>query len=210
MERRQFFERTGKGVLGLAIVRAAAIGSVAFLAIGCKITLADVLTWVNDGAGGISTIIGLLVSAGVLACATCSVIANAAVAAIAAIGTAIQAYENAPASGKATLLGKIQTAIQAAITAATEFFKSVAIPGGTLADTILSLAGLILSALTGYLQDFFPTALGTVRSFHLGSNAAVSSPVAISVTPKSMSLRQYNAAWNAIVKQAGYPEAVRH
>ena len=202
--RRQFFEVASKGVLGVAILRAAAIGGVAFLAVGCKVTLSDVLNWVNDGAGGVSTIIGLLVSAGVLACATCSVLANAAVAAVAAIGTAIQAYENAPAASKATLLGKIETAIQSAITAATEFFHSVSIPGSGLANTILSLAGLILSALTGYLQNFFPHALGTTRAFRLGTSSA------ISVTPKSLTLKEYNSTWNAIVTQAGYPEAVRH
>jgi hypothetical protein len=203
MNRRQFFEVSGKGVLGTALLAATA-GS-AFYLTGCAVTLDDVIAWTDMGSAAIETVMGLLGTIG-LVCAACSVAAPIVIAAIHAIASAIRDWKNAPADQKSTFWGKIQTAINVAITEARNFFASVNIPGANaIANTVLGIASLVLSALTGFIAKFFPTALtaALAQKYMLGSTV-------IPVKATFMSSGDFKKQFNALVTGGGHPEFAIH
>ena len=204
LSRRQFIEKSGQGVIGTALTLATAGGSM-FVLEGCAFSIQSVLNWTKVGSGTIGSIVNLLVGAGILVCATCSVLANAAMAAITAIGTAVQNYINADPAGKTTLLGKIQTALQAGLAASTAFFESLSIPGQSLASLIVGLAGLVLNAIAGFIgQIGVPAAMYAIaRTTRVGAQS-------INVTPTVMSEKQFRSAVNKLLVQYGYPQEVLH
>lgn len=204
MNRRQFLEKSGQGAIGTALTIATAGGSM-FVLEGCAFSMASVLAWTKVGNGTIGSIVNLLVGAGILACATCSLLANAAMAAITAIGAAVQNYDNADPANKTTLLGKIQTALQAGLAASTAFFESLSIPGQSLASLIVGLAGLVLNAIAGFIgQVGTPAALSAVvRSVKVAAQSVI-------VTPTVMSAKQFQSAINKLFVQYGYPQEVLH
>lgn len=202
MNRRQFLEKSGHGALGTAVVVATAGGSM-FVLEGCAFSMASVLAWTKVGNGTIGSIVNLLVGAGILACATCSVLANAAMAAITAIGAAVQNYQNADPTTKTSLLGKIQTALQAGLAASTAFFESLSIPGQSLASLIVGLAGLVLNAIAGFIGQVGTPAVAMARSVKVAAQS-------VAVTPVVMSAKQFQSAVNKLLVQYGYPQEVLH
>ena len=202
VSRRQFFEVSSKGVIGIALA-----GAVATSMSGCAFNVQDILNWIPTATASISSILSLLVGAGVLACATCSVLANVALAAITAVGTAVQAYLNAPAANKTTLLGKIQTALQAALTASGQFFESVNVPDQKLFSLIIGIASLVLSAISGFIGQIGgnPPVQATLKM----TGAGVTQGVAYS--PKVYtSTRSYKADFNKLATEYGHAELVMH
>jgi hypothetical protein len=197
LSRRQFFEVSAKGTLGTAIL-AAEVGGAAYLLSGCSFNISSILAWVPTATSSISSILTLLVGAGALACLTCSVLANIALAAISAVGTAVQAYQNAPAASKATLLGKIQTGLQAALTASGSFFESANVPDQKLFALIVGIAGLVLSAISGFIAQ-----VGGVTpvpaTFRLSRQT-------IPYSPKVYTLRGYKSDFNKLVKSYDHAE----
>lgn len=202
MNRRQFLEKSGHGSLGTAVVVATAGGSM-FVLEGCAFSMASVLAWTKVGNGTIGSIVNLLVGAGILACATCSVLANAAMAAITAIGAAVQNYQNADPTNKTSLLGKIQTALQSGLAASTAFFESLSIPGQSLASLIVGLAGLVLNAIAGFIGQVGTPAVAMARSVKVAAQS-------VAVTPVVMSAKQFQSAVNKLLVQYGYPQEVLH
>jgi hypothetical protein len=202
--RRQFFEKAKMGVIGLAIARASAVGGAALLMTSCSVEQ-DILNWVPIGTNAITTIITLLVNAGILACITCSVVATAAVAAMNAIADAIRQYMAAPAADKTTVLAKVILVMQDAVKAAMAFFQSVTIPGGnTLATTIAGLVSMILDALTGWIQQLHPTTPTPApavipKSVKFGEKT-------LDIHPTPMKAAAFKSKWNAALAQAGHQE----
>lgn len=198
VDRRQFFEVGSKGVIGLALA-----GAVATSLSGCSFNIQDILNWVPTATQSISSILSLLVSAGVLACMTCSALANVALAAITAIGTAVQAYLNAPAADKTTLLGKIQTALQAALTASSAFFQTINVPDQKLFTLIIGIASLVLSAISGFI--------GQVGGTTPSSAMVMANATPITYKPKVYtSTRSYKSDFNKLVAGAGHAELAMH
>ena len=202
MNRRQFIERSSSGVLGTALLYATA-GTSAFLVTGCGFSVQSIENWVTVGNGTIGSIVNLLVGAGILACATCSALANAAMAAITAIGTAVQNYLNADPAGKTTLIGKIQTALQAGLAAATTFFESLSLPGQGILSLVTGLAGLVLNAIAGFISQVgTPSATAALRHEYKVAGQSVS------VTPTVYSAKNFKSAVNKLLVQYGHPEEV--
>lgn len=204
MDRRQFFEVSSKGVLGTALVRAVAVGSVAYLVAGCNIEQ-DILDWVKIGGPAIGTILQLLVGAGIIACLTCSVLANTVVAAISAIGTAVQNWMNAPAANKQTFLGKITTALQAALSAATTFFESVAIPDQKLATLIEGLVSLIVNALSGFIGQLGGTSAAASAKKEVKLQAKT-----IPIVPVVLKASTFKSRFNNLLIEYQHPEVILH
>ena len=204
MDRRQFFEVSSKGVLGTALVRAVAVGSVAYLVVGCNVEQ-DILDWVKIGGPAIGTILQLLVGAGIIACLTCSASANIAVAAINAIATAVQNWMNAPPASKATLLGKIVTALQDALSAAITFFESVAIPDQKLATLIEGLVSLIVNALSGFIGQLGGTTAAASAKREVKLRART-----IPVVPVVMKAGTFKTRFNALLTEYQHTEALLH
>lgn len=205
LSRRQFTGHLVKGAFGVAVLAAEA-GGAAFLLTGCSFNLNSILAWVPTATSSISSILTLLVGAGALACMTCSVLANIALAAISAIGTAVQAYENAPVADKATLLGKIQTALQAAMTASGAFFESANVPDQKTFSLIVGIAGLVLSAISGFIAQ-------VGGSTPVPAIFKVSTPTTtqtIPYSPKVYTLRTYKGSFNKLVTGYGHTELVMH
>jgi hypothetical protein len=206
--RRQFFEISGKGVLGLAVTRALVVGGAAFVVVGCGFNIAEIGTWVTVGNGAIGSVLNLLVGAGILACVTCSVLANAAEAAITAIGVAVTNWQNAPATDKQTTLEKIQLALQVGLEAATAFFQSFSIPGGSsIISLVLGIAGLVLNAIAGFISQVglppAPAAKPMLHEYEVAGNK-------VQVTPTLMTANQAKSALNKLLVQYGHPELVLH
>lgn len=197
--RRRFLTVSGKGVLGAALLAAEA-STAGFLLTGCAVTIDDVVNWTNAGASAIEGVLTLLTMAGVV-CAVCAVAAPIAEAAIHAIAGAIQEWEAAPAAQKATTWDKVKLAMQVAIDQVKAFFAGVNIPVNPIVSTILSIASLVLSTLSGFLAQFFPTLSLSLAEAKLGATP-------IPVTPKSMSHKDFAKAFNAITASAGYPKVV--
>jgi hypothetical protein len=196
INRREF---TGHLVKGAAVV---AIGSEGFLLTGCAgFTVQSVLDWVKIASGSIGGVINLLIGAGILACATCSVLANVALAAITAVGTAVQNYLNAPAADKATLKGKIITALHAAFAAAASSFQSVQVIPGNILTLVTGLAGLVIDAIAGFITALGGTAL---KSFSLAANSI---PVTPHIYAKASDFRD---DCNKLFVQYRHPEEVLH
>jgi hypothetical protein len=198
--RRRFLVVSGKGVLTAALLTAE-VSTAGFLLTGCAITLDDIKNWTQEAADALGTVMTLLGAVGI-ACAACLIALPVAIAAINAIAGAITAYENAPAADKATLWGKILTALQAAFDQVTAFFQTANIPGASIANMIVNIASLVLSAITGFIQKFFPNAAAWFKA----KKAALGSGQAIPIIAKQYNPDQFKSAFNAIVVAGGHPE----
>lgn len=201
MNRRQFFEVSGKGTLGTALL-AAEVTTAGFFLSGCAVTLDDVINWTNIGAGAVQSVLTILSIAGI-ACAPCVVAAPIAIAAIHAIAGAIQEWKAADPTQKATLWEKVKLVMQVAVDQAKAFFASVVIPGGTVATTILNIASLVVNTILGFIQQFFPT-----LSANLKAEYKVGAATNIPVAPKSLSVNDFKRQLNAILTAGGYPQLV--
>lgn len=203
LNRRQFCEVSGKGAIGLAIARATAIGATPFLLAGCGITITDVMNWTQIGAGAISTVMTLLGGIAGFACAACIVAANVATTAINAIAGAITEWQNAPATDKATLWGKIHTALVAAFDQVTAFFNGINLTANPLVKTIISIASLVFSALSGFITKFFPTVALSLNQRQPKMGAEI-----IPFSPKEYKPNDFKKALNNILISGGHSELV--
>ena len=201
LDRRQFFEISSKGALGVALL-AAEVTATGFLITGCgAITLQDVINWTNIGAAAVQTALTILSIAGVV-CAACAVAAPIVIAAIHAIASAVQEWESADPTQKATLWDKVKLAMQTAIDQAKAFFANVSVPGGTVATTILGIAGLIINTILGFIQHFFPTLSASLKvEYKVGT-------MLIPIAPKELKPGDFKKQFNSIVTAGGYPKLV--
>ena len=194
--RREFIGHLATGAAFVALG-----GSTIFMLDGCAFNIQTVLAWVPTATNAIGNVLTLLAGAGIIACVTCSALANVALAAITAVGNAVTAYLNAPATNKTTLLGKIQTALQAALSASTAFFESLTIPDQNIFNLIVGIASLVLSAISGFIGQ-------------LGGGTPVAASVrmaqkSVSYSPKVYtSVSAFKGDLNKLYTSYGHPEFV--
>lgn len=201
MNRRQFLENGSKGSIGIALLTAEA-SAAGFLLSGCAITLADVITWTNIGAGAIQAALTVLSIAGVV-CAVCAVAAPIAQAAIHAIASAIQEWQAADPTQKATLWEKVKLAMQVAIDQAKAFFAGITGTTGAAATAIIGIASLIINTILGFIQQFFPqlSTAAMAAKYSVGATP-------ITVAPKSLSAKAFKSQINALLKANGFATVV--
>ena len=205
LSRRQFFEVSGKGVIGLAIAEATLAGGAAFVLVGCNITIQDVANWTNMGADALGTVLTVLGALGIV-CAPCVVAAPIAIAAIHAIAGAITEWENAPVSDKTTLWGKIHTALVAAFDQVTAFLQSANIPMPGIVSMVVNIGSLILSTIAGFIAKFFPGAVSAMQA----KRPTLGQTTPIPVTPKVYSPADFKKAFNKVVTDGGHAEVSLH
>jgi hypothetical protein len=143
--RRQF----GKTILGAAPTVALAGGlGITTMGLSCGSIWSDIENYVPIGIEAFDEVLSLLDPT--LLTAISGIIKDVQAGFTALIG-AITNYENAPASTKTTLVGKITTAINALISALQSFWSATNLPDGSLAQTIEGVLQLIISTLAAFL-----------------------------------------------------------
>jgi len=120
------------------------------MGLSCETVFADIEKYVPIGLQAFSLVIGLLDPP---LAATLTPIINDVKAALSDVVAAINAYQDAPASDKATLLGKISLVINVAIQAIQQFWSSLNLPDGNLLNTIESILQIILATLSSFLPS---------------------------------------------------------
>jgi len=169
---------------------------------GCT-SFATISGWIATGLDSFQSIIDLLVGQGVIMVAIGSaidLIIKGVKAAISDIGSAVDAYNAAPAASKATLEGKITTAIIAAQDEISQFWNDLQIPDAKVASTVAGLLGLIVSTLAGFMTQLPPAPATVQRRTFQKTLAAV---------PQKRSIGQYKSAFNAILDGNGFSQYKR-
>ena len=207
--RRQFMVTNAKVVVAIAM-KSAIVGSAGFLLSGCAITIQDVANWVAEGSAAVQAVLTLLTPLG-LACGVCAVAGPALIAAINAISGGIAEWEAAPAADKATTWAKIKLLMQIAFDQSSSFFTAINLPVGALLKTIISIASLVMSAISGFISKFFP-ALGKTYKLAMKkpTSLTLSSGGAIPYTPKEYTPAAFKSAFNTVVTENGHPEVVMY
>jgi hypothetical protein len=190
--RRQFGKMVGTGALALGI------GELT-MGLSCSSIFSDIETYVPIGIEAFESIIAIITPAEATALSGIITIVKAAFADLAA---AVTAYENAPAANKATLLGKITTAINAVMTAIQEFWSQANLPDGTLAATIEGVLQVILSTLAAFL----PLVGSTMDTRY--QERLQKLPHQITFTPAKRSQKQFKAAVNVVFSSHGYANRI--
>lgn len=189
MNRRTFNKLSG-------MVIAALLMPATLLLTGCP-SFTDISNWITVGLTSVQSIVDLLTGAGAISIPIGGIVdlaVKALKAGIGDIGAAVTAYNNAPAANKATLLGKLGTAITAAQNALAQFWNDLTIPDPKLAATISGLMGIIASTLA-YFQTQAP-APATVQLAVL--------PKRLSFTATKRNPKQFRDDFNTILKGNGF------
>ena len=189
--RRSFGKMVGSGVGAMA-----AVGTLGMTTMGisCGSIFADITAYVPVGMEAFQALIVILDPPVALALAP---IITAAKAAFADLAAAVAAYNNAPAANKATLVGKISTAINAVIGELQQFWSDANLPNGGLASTISGVLQIILSTLAAFLPLLGPAPAAT-------RTVAKTLPY----TSQKRTQKQFKADVNAVLKQGGYSQVV--
>jgi len=140
--RRQFGKYLGTGVL------AASIGEVT-MGLSCSSIFTNIEAYVPIGLQAFDSILTLLDPASGIALAP---IVQEVKAGFADVTAAVNAYNNAPAADKATLAGKVSTALQVVTNEIQQFWSDANLPDSGLATTIFGVLQIILST----IASFFP------------------------------------------------------
>lgn len=162
---------------------------------------ASIKAWLPLASSSFNAILGLLATAGVI-CAGCAALSAAVFGAIDVATKAVDAYLSAPSSDKATLLGKLQTALTAIQGSLTAFFSAINIPIPGLATVVVGLAKILLSAIGGFLTKIqTPTAVPTTSQHRMNGQLHEVPPKVYKDT------KDFVKDWNAIAVTNGYPQA---
>lgn len=167
---------------------------------GCTTSFSTILSWVQTGLDSFQSVVDLLVGQGVIMVAIGSaidLIIKGVKAAISDIGSAVDAYNAAPAASKATLEGRITTAIIAAQDEISQFWNDLNIPDAKVASTVAGLLGLIVSTLAGFMTQLPPAPAGLQRRTFQKTLAAV---------PQKRSIGQFKAQFNDILTANGFAQ----
>jgi hypothetical protein len=191
--RRNFGKLWGTCLLALSV-------GPSLLSTGCGTSFATILSWIDTGLAAFQAVVDLLVGQGILmvtAGSAIDLVIKAVKAAIADIGTAVSNYNAAPAASKASLVGKISTALVVAQNLIAQFWNDLSIPDTKLASTVAGLLGLIVSTLAGFMSLLPPTpAPAALRTF----------PKTLTVTPQKRSVPQFKSAFNGILDANGFSQ----
>jgi len=148
----------------------------------------------------VAGVLSILTGAGVLGmplAATISGILALINKAVGDLQVAINTYQQAPSSQRATLLGAITTALADAEANIQQFWSNLNIPDPALASTIKNLLGIVVSTLQGYVDAIgVPPAATPARAMR----ASMTNPIV--VAPKRRTLAQFKTDWNAALTTA--------
>jgi hypothetical protein len=198
MERRRFVKLCGA---------LCAVCSPLFTLAGCSFSsvYADILAYVPAALSAFSVVLSILSAAGITLCAICAGLVNTVKAAFADLQTAITLYDDAPQSGKTTLLGKISTALLVAEEVLQEFWSNLDIPDSGIAGTIEGIIQIILETLMGF-QSAIPAPPAVTTESAAALHRRQSLAKTIRYTPTRRSLKQFKSAINAFLVTKGYSQ----
>lgn len=177
--------------------------SLSQMAVGCSNLFTEILNYANVGLSGFSSILNILAGAGVIsmgAAAPINRIVTAVKAGFADLQTAVNDYEAAPAANKATLEGKISTALQDLQNEITAFWNNLTIPDAQTATLIQGLLEVITTTLAGFATQLRPApASSNARASLL--RAQSNKPLSFTGHPRSQ--RQFKNDFNALLHARG-------
>lgn len=195
---RRFFGK-GLGMIGLL----SALGSTLFT-VGCGI-VNEIASYVGIGLQAFQSIVDILSGAGVITIGEGSAI-DAIVALVksgfADLAAAVSAYDNAPASAKQSLLGKISTVISIIMAQIQQFWNDLHIPDPRLADTIKGLLGIILATLAGFLTQLPSPGPAAVKA----NDKVKALPNTLPVKAQVRKMTDFKHDFNSILEQNGFGE----
>lgn len=158
----------------------------------------SIIKYVGVGLQAFNAVVSLLTGAGVINPIEGSAILgliNLVKAGFADLQTAVNNYNNAPATDKQTLLGKIATALAVLEGSIQQFWNDLQLPNAGLAGIIEGLLGIILSTLSG-----FASSLPTVSV----SKKALARQIV--VPAKKRTPKQFKKDFNTVLVQGGYAQ----
>jgi hypothetical protein len=182
--RRQFGKVLTGGVIAIPL-------GVTSLGLSCGSIFLDIEKYVPVGLSAFQVVINLLDPA--LSLPVAALISEVK-AGFADLQVVVTNYNNAPAANKASLLGKISTAIDAVKSEIQAFWSNLNLPDGSLATLISGLLGVILSTLTAFLPSLpppiaSPSAMKAMRT----------TTKTIIFVPKKRSVKQFKTDFNDLL-----------
>jgi hypothetical protein len=190
LTRRQFGKTVGYGGLGIGI-------GMTTMGVSCNTVFQDIEAYVPIGLAAFNEILTLVNPAEAAALAP---IIGLVKAAFADLSSDITQYINAPAADKATLLGKVTTAINIVIANLNKFWSDLNLPNSGLASTIVGVLQIVISTLAAFL----PLLGGTVAA---SARAGKAIPI-VPMNKKQLGKSQVKASINAAFAKGGYPNKV--
>jgi hypothetical protein len=184
LTRREFGKRAALTVVGSRFAMLAEMGAVGGLAatqISCGPLATEIEDWVGLGISAFNSILTELAANGVTLPPTVSAIAQDVIAALTAIVAAAKEYA-AFTPPPTTVIQKLQDALKAATDQLALFLQSVSIPGAGLISLIANIAGVIFSAIAGFLNQVPTPAPATVKVFRMASSYHMAAGADVPVT----------------------------
>lgn len=187
------------GKLALSGGSAVALGSVVgmtSMGLSCGSVFADITSYVPIGIAAFNEVLSLVDPT---LATTLAPLTQEVKAAFADLAAAVEEYNNAPAASKATLIGKITTAMNAVIDNLQKFWSDANLPAGSLASTIGGVLQIVISTLAAFL----PLIGGAVAV----SDKTKALAKTIPVVPRSkaqLKQKQFKTAINAVFVKYGY------
>ena len=188
MNRREFNKVMGYGALGTGVIST--------MGFSCQTVVNDISTYVPIGIQAFDTVLSLIDPP--LALALAPIVKEVKVA-FADLAAAVSAYNNAPASQKATLSGKITTALNVVIQYLQQFWSDANLPNGSLATTIIGVLQLIISTLAAFLPLFGGSVAMKVKF-------SKQIPIIAIKNPKDQ--KAFKASVNTVLAKGGYSQRI--
>ena len=183
-----------------------AVGSGTMLLEGCTFggVIAEIKAYIPIGIAAFNGVVTLLTGLGIIPPGTSTLLAlliAAVKGGFADIIAAIDAYNNAPAADKTTLLQKISLILSEISANIGKFFADLNISNSSVLTLVTGLVQLILSTLAGFASQLPAPPTPVALSARVAGHPIV-------ITPKILSRSEFKAQWNKTVTTAGHPELV--
>ena len=191
--RRSFGKLVSGGALALAMGET-------LMGLSCSSVYADILKYVPVGLSAFASVLSILSGGGVTIAPVVATIVALVNAGFADLQAVVTAYDAAPAANKATLLGKISTALASVEANLQGFWSNLTIPDTKLESIVQGLLGIITTTLLGFGTQL-PAPSPTPALMARGSLRRT-----IAGTPTKRSVKQFRNDFNAILKQNGMSE----
>ena len=190
LEVRRFSRRSFMGMASLALTFGSSLALV-----GCGIQ--DIADWAPIGASAFAMILSIIGDPGT------SVLILAIKAGFQDLPQDVAAYKANPSP---TTLGKIDEVLSLLLGNFKDFMATVGIANPIL-GLIASLAGLILSAISGYIAKYFPASSDLSKTKGVLAMRFRVGPMTVRYTAKDMSVLSFKEQWNDSVKVSGVTTA---
>lgn len=190
LTRRQFGKTAGYGALGVGI-------GMTTMGLSCDTVFQDIQNYVPIGIAAFNEILTLISPTEATSLAP---IVATVKASFADLSVAINQYIQAPSTDKASLEGKIVTAINAVINNLNQFWADANLPNSQAAQTIVGVLQIVLSTLAAFL----PKVGGAVS---LKKTFAKQIPI-LPRDMKALKSKQVKADINVMFSSHGYQNRV--